>query len=169
MQPHERAWIQDLLEASPDFVRATEDKRRIIASTMTRYKDIPREAIGEAEFVEALHFDYDTGSTIRTVYNLTERRVTRIEALKSYPTPLSEEEIALATKLAIDRDDKTRELFLKSKEDKITVNALAPVIVDKTSNQFAKRIAILVFRPMEPPAEPVSVTVNLTDGSICSP
>jgi hypothetical protein len=163
MQSTERATVQEALEKSPAFAEAVKGKSKVVASTMVRYKDKPEGATTESEFVESLHFDYDTGKTIRTIYNNSDKKVVKIETLAAYPTPLATEEIAQAKKLAEDKDEKVKALFEKYKENQVTVNALAPVISDQTNKRFGKRLVHLAFTPKEKPSDTVSVTVNLTD------
>lgn len=165
-QPQERAMIQEALERSPAFAEAIKGKQKVVASTMVRYKDKPEGAATESDFVETLHFDYDTGKTIWTIYNITDKKVVKIETLEAYPTPLAEEEITQAKKLAADKDERVKNLFQKYKENQVTVNALAPVIADKTDKRFGKRLAILVLTPKKQLGEAVSVTVNLTDKTV---
>jgi hypothetical protein len=162
-QPKERAVIQEALEKSAAFAEAVKGKQKVVASTMVRYKNKPDGAATESEFVETLHFDYDTGRTIRTIYNITEKKLVQVELLEAYPTPLAVEEITEATKLAKDKHERVRALLQKYKEEKVTVEALAPVVADRKNKRFGKRLAILVMSPKEKLADTVSVTINLTD------
>jgi hypothetical protein len=162
----ERAMIQKALENSPAFAEAIKGKQKVVASTMVRYKDKPQGAATESDFVESLHFEYDTGKTIRTIYNLTDKKVVKIEKLEAYPTPLADEEVGQAKSLAAEKNDKVQALFRKYKEDQIEVSALAPVIADRNNKRFGKRLAILLLTPKEKLADAVSVTVNLTDKTV---
>jgi hypothetical protein len=159
-----RNMIQEALNQSPAFSEITRGKK-VVPSTMLRYKARPPGAPTESDFVEALHFNYDNGKTIRTIYNLTDKNVVKIDALEAYPTPLASEEIAEARKLADEKDDRARAVLRKYR-DQIAVSALAPVIADRSNKRFGKRLAILVFTPKRNPADGVTVTVNLTDKTV---
>lgn len=165
LQPQERAMIEGLLQNSPDFSEAVKGKK-VVASTMVRYKEKPEEAATESEFVEVLYFNYDDGNTIRAVYNLTEKKIVMIEAMEAYPTPLASEEIAQAKKLAEETNEKVKVLMRKYKNNQVAVQALAPVIADKSDKRYGKRLAILIFTPKEKLVDSVSVTVNLTDKTV---
>jgi hypothetical protein len=164
--PEERAAILDALKKDPQFAAIIGGKRKVVPSTMVRYRHRPEGAAAEAEFVKTLHFDYDTGKTIHTVYNMTEKRVTNVETLEAYPTPLAAEEKAVATKLAEAENEDVKDLFRKYKEQEVTIQALAPVIADKAHKHFGKRLAILVLSPKGNHADTVTVTVNLTDKAV---
>jgi Cu2+-containing amine oxidase len=165
-QPQERAMIQAALEKTSEFADAVKGKKKVVASTMVRYRDKPEGAPTESEFVETLHFDYDGGKTIRTVYNLTDNKVVKLQTLEAYPTPLAEEELAEARKLAADKDERVKALLRKYKEEQITVGALAPVVSERKNKDFGKRIAILQLTPKEKLTDTVTVTVNLTDQTV---
>jgi hypothetical protein len=165
-QPHERAQIQAWLEKSAPFAEAVKNKNKVIACTMTRYLEKPEGTATKLEFMEALHFDYDTGKTIRSICNEREHKVVKIETLEAYPTPLAAEELALATKLAKEKDERAKVLFKKYNQEQITVEALAPVISDRKNKNFGKRLAILIFSPKKKLRDTVSVTINLTDETV---
>lgn len=159
-----RSTIQEALNQSPAFSEIVRGKK-VVPSTMITYKARPPGAATESELVEALHFNYDNGKTIRTIYNLTDKKVVKIDALEAYPTPLANEEVAEARNLAAEKDDRTRAVLRKYR-DQMTVSALAPVIADRANKRFGKRLAILVFTAKRNPADGVTVTVNLTDKTV---
>jgi Cu2+-containing amine oxidase len=165
-QPKERAIIQEALEKSPSFAEAIKGKKKVIASTMIRYKEKSEGGETESELVETLHFDYDTGKTIRAIYNMTDKKMIKLEKLAAYPTPLTEDELAQARNLAEDKDEKVKALYKKYNKNQVTVEALAPVIADRSNKRFGKRLAILVLTPKEKAAETVTITVNLTDKTV---
>jgi replicative superfamily II helicase len=157
--------LQESLEKSAEFARAVKDKK-VVASTMVRYKEKPADALREVEFAEALHFNYDDGTTIRTIFNLSRREVVKVETLEAYPTPLADEEVEQALDLAMEKSVEVRSLLEKFNRDRVKLKSLAPVIADKKDKRYGKRIAILSLMPKEVLADSVSVTVNLTEKTV---
>ena len=155
--------IQDVIAKSSTFAAAIKGKKKVVASTLLRFKEKDDKADSEFEFAEALHFDYDSGRTIRTLFNLTEGKAVKVEALEAYPTPLADEEFNQAITLATEKDERVSALRKKHQEADLEIQALAPVISDKKNKRFGKRLAILTFMPKTKLEESVSVTVNLTD------
>jgi len=123
-------------------------------------------AVAASEHVETLHFDYSTGKTIVTVYDVARKKVIKLEQLAAYPTPLADEELAQAKELARARDKRVRELYAKYGEKKVTVDALTPVIASPKDKRFGKRLTILTLTPKEHLPDTVSVTVDLTDKTV---
>src|SRR5947207_3042070 len=82
-QRNERAAIERELSKSPEFTSAAKGKK-VIASTMMTYKEKPNDSATEAEFVESLHYNYDSGKTIRTVLNRTAEKVVKVDLLDAY-------------------------------------------------------------------------------------
>jgi hypothetical protein len=144
-----RNMIQEALNASPAFSEVAKGKK-LVPSTMIRYRATRAGATTESDLVEALHFNYDDGKTIRTLYDLTDKKVIKVDALEAYPTPLANQEIAEAKKLASEKDERAKALLQKYRDNEISVGALAPVIADRANKRFGKRLAILVLAPIEP-------------------
>jgi hypothetical protein len=153
------------VESSPEFVKVAKGKK-VVASTVVRYKEKPEGADSEHELVETLHFDYDDGKTIRTAYDLSSKKVVKIDLLEAYPTPLAPEEVKAAKTLAKEKDPRAKELARKYTEKELEIQTLSPVVADKKSKLYGKRLAIVILRPKAKLAETVSVKVNLTDNTL---
>jgi hypothetical protein len=161
----ERGPVLKELAKSPAFAKATKGKK-VVASTVVQYASTPAGAKEPQQMIEALHFRYDDGKTLRTTYNMSTKKVTKLEALEAYPTPLAAEEVAEAKKLAQKQDKKVNDLMMKYKGPELRVQALAPVISEKKHKLFGKRLARLVLTPKKQLKDSVSVTVNLTDKKV---
>lgn len=161
----QRAAIDSIIRKLPEFEALVGKKNKIVASQFLLYKDDDG-GDPKSELVDTLHFDYTTGKTIQTTYNLTSKKLVAIHALAAYPTPLAETEQDLARKLARDKDERVRKLLIKYPNDRIELSELIPVISKPNHKHFGKRLVILFYRPMDNVEDTVSVTVNLTDETV---
>ena len=161
----EREALLKEIAKSPAFVKATKGKK-VVASTVLQYAVIPAGSKEPQQIIEALHFRYDDGKTLRTTYNMSAKKLTKLEALEAFPTPLAPEEITDAKKLAQKQSKKVSDLMTKYPGPELGVQALAPVISEKKHALFGKRLARLVLTPKKNLKSTVSVTVNLTDKKV---
>jgi hypothetical protein len=158
--------LQGAVEGSSEFAELTKGKR-VVLSSLVGYSDKAAETDATAsEFAEALHFNYDDGKTIRTVYNRTAKKVVKSEALSAYPTPLAGEEVAAARKLAEEKDEKVKALVANTPAGDLTVSTLAPVVSKKDHPNYGKRLAVLIYSPKGKLPETQKVLVNLTDKTV---
>ncbi|MEX0679685.1 MAG: hypothetical protein WD063_21630 [Pirellulales bacterium] len=158
-----RREIYQAVERSPEFRKATNDYKKVVATAASRilYEEDP-----QRDVMEVLHYRYDDGKTIRTLFNAADNKSIKTEELEAYPTPLADEELEQAKKLARSQEKRVNDLFVRHEEEEVTVRALAPVISDRKNKLYGKRLAILRYMPMGKPAEAVTVEVNLTDGVV---
>jgi hypothetical protein len=164
------------LEKDRDFIKARDKGKataiaptrlvRFVHSTMLRFKATPLGAAAEQELVQSLHFRYLDGKTIRTTCTAANARVLKIEELEAYPTPLTDQEIADAQKLAREKDSRVKEMFKKYKASDLDIQAVAPVVAFRKNPLFGKRLATLFLTPKKNAGAVLSVTVNLTDGEV---
>ncbi|HEY8750158.1 MAG TPA: hypothetical protein VIM11_19395 [Tepidisphaeraceae bacterium] len=165
--PIARKQVVQAIENSSQFADIVKDKSRLITSTVVHYHETLPGTRSESEIAESLHFDYATGKTIDTVYNVTQKQIVKVEAKEAYPTPLADEEVSKAKSLAAEKDDHVKALLQKYPgREQLNVQAIAPVISDRSDKRFGKRLAILMFVPKAKLGDAVSVTVNLTDGTV---
>ena len=91
----------------------------------------------------------------------------RVEKLEAYPTPVADPELERAKKIAKDKSEALAK-FLREHGDNVTVSHLAPVVSDRKSALFGKRLVLLTYRTKIDPKRPdqgasLRVEVNLTD------
>jgi len=143
---------------SPEFRKAVAGKNKVVLCVR---REVTGAARGE-DMVEMSFFNYNNGKTVRATIDPKEKKVVKVESFEAYPTPLAEEEKRRAEVLAKEKDDKVIDM-LKKYGGEVEFSHLAPVISNKKSPRFGKRIVILYARPKEAKGRSVMVTVDLTD------
>jgi hypothetical protein len=161
------------VEASPEFKELSQAKKdpRLVVANVVKYTI--DEGKDKSLMVEVLHFKYEGGVTIRSLYDVRQEKVVKVEPLHAYPTPLAGEEVKEAIRLAKEQSRQVRELYPVSKgpetpgkKDQPTVEALAPVISDPERPNYAHRLVLLTFIPRSEKTPSVSVQVDLTDKKV---
>lgn len=163
--PSERMDLQKAFETAPQFRREVAGRKKVIATTMTLFSTRASPSSAEQQVVEALHFRYDDGKTIRTMFNATEQKVIRIDILEAYPTPLAGEEIEKAKELAKAKDAKIRQLIEGTPQEQLKIEFLSPVVSDKRDPRYGKRLVIVIVSSKDAPGSE-KVTLNLTDETV---
>lgn len=158
---------RDEVERAAEFGDRLANKRVVLAAMVGYKRKVDDKADAAAsEVVETLHYDYDRGKTVRTVYDLTAKKVVKSDLLEAHPTPLAVDEVTAAKQLAQEKDAKVAALLAKHGADQVTVSTLAPVVSDKKHPNYGKRLAVLIYSPAGKLTESRRVTVNLSDKSV---
>jgi hypothetical protein len=165
LSPETQGAILSIMTKAPEFVKATKGTKKLVVCSMVQFTAKRGELKGK-QIVQALHYDYDKGMTIRTTLDSQGKKVVRLEKLEAYPTPLAPSELRRAVKLASEHSPSFKSAMNKYKEDDRNVEAMVPVVSDRKSKLFGKRLVSVRVVPREHPEKSVAVTVNLTDGRI---
>jgi len=160
VQPPARETILGWMQKSPEFAREATGKKLVLCSVV-RYAADPAAGLPQ-DIVEAVHYRYDDGVTLRTVCTPADRKVVEVEALTAYPTPLAPEEIEAARALAREKDAVLQKILAEG--GTLAVETVALVMAERSNKLFGKRLAVVIARPKT--GAPVWVTVNLTDRTI---
>jgi len=162
----DRVSILKGLQKSPEFLKAVQSKTKVVVCSMVSFRARATGALKEEPLVETMHYRYDDGVTVRTTFNTTEKKVVKVEQLPAYPTPLATEELRDARTLAQEKEPAVNALMKRYKQADLTIQTLNPVVSNRMSKLFGKRLVILLIAPKDKPEERVTVTVNLTDRTI---
>ena len=165
---HQQNEIHNALKEDPQFLAATREKK-VRLSTAVIYSKKPVGGNTEQRYVKTLHYHYEDGKTIRTVYNPETRKVEKIDFLDGYPTPPGTDEQSEARKIAEDQIETVKELRRATKDEEMVVTFLSPSIPDRKHPHFRKRLVTVYYTPKSGRAGVVWVTINLTDGKIIDP
>jgi hypothetical protein len=161
----ERDEIVDVLKRDDKIGAAIKDKK-VRWSTILRYQVKPAGADEPHTIIEAYLYVYDERTTIRATYDMSAHTLKKLEFLGVYPTPLAEEEIKEAKKLAHDKNADVKALMEKYHDRELQFDMLVPVVSERRRPLYGKRLVALIVRPKRHPREAVAVTVNLTDETV---
>ena len=107
------------------------------------------------------HYRYKNDETIRQVIDVDTKKVVKIEKVAHMPTPLAQEELARARKLALANPELKK--YLEPYGDKLKIDALCPRVPEGAPGH-GHRLADLIFRVDGDFLSGPRVTVDLTDG-----
>jgi hypothetical protein len=107
-----------------------------------------------------LHYRYDGNLTILTTVDVLQKKVLHVETDPDFPTPLTQEELDLAIKLARAHPEVKKQLARHV--GTIEAEGLLTTTIDKTSSEYRHRVVQVVFKRNKAYLDSPRVHVDLT-------
>ena len=155
------------IKGSAMFNKASSRKSdpRMYVVSSSKYKG-DKGATGPEEVVEVLYYKYEGGVTLRAALDGRTGDLLELEELKAYPTPLADEEIQEAIRLAKEKSNAVRQVVSSAPEGSLGVYAMPTVISLPSDLRYGHRIVLVTVYPKAGSQPSAMVEVDLTQKTV---
>lgn len=158
---------QQRIKGAASFNKAaarSSDPRMYVVSA-SKYKG-DKGASGPEELHEVLYYKYEGGVTIRAALDGKTGELLEIEELKAFPTPLADEEIQEAIRLAKEKSNAVRQIVANAPAGSLGIYTMPTVISLPSDLRYGHRIVLVTFYPKAGSKPSAMVEVDLTQKTV---